>query len=63
MRILFIPRNQLDVPEVIELNRYCLENSLVLDYLDQYYTIELPFSSPHLSYILLTFKLPFIVVN
>jgi hypothetical protein len=63
MRILFIPRNQLDVPEVIELNRYCLENELVLGYVDKYYTIELPFSSHHISYILLTFKLEFIVAE
>ena len=63
MRILFIPRFELDVPEVIELHRYCLDNSLVLDYGDQHYTIELPFSSPHLSYILLTFNLGFIVAE
>ena len=63
MRILFIPRTELDVTRVIELNRYCLDVGLVLDYVNHHYTIELPFSSPHLTYILLTFDLSFRVAE
>ena len=63
MRLLFIPRDEADVVQVIDLHRYCLENDLVLDYLDYHYTIELPFSSPHITYILLHFELAFSVVN
>ena len=63
MRLLFIPRSELDIPQVIDLHRYCLENDLVLDYSEHRYTIELPFSSQHITYILLHFDLEFIVAN
>ena len=63
MRLLFIPRDELDIPRVIDLHRYCLENGLELDYSEYRYTIELPFSSHHITYILLHYDLEFIVAN
>ena len=59
MRILFIPRFESDVSTVIELHRYCNENNLEMEYYDRHYTIELPFSSHHITYILLHFELEF----